>query len=228
MVSAAPAVARRGLSGASLAAAAAVGVAAWGALAATFRPTPTATAGLDGDDGAAFFASLMAQRGIQRCADANANADADGRVCVCVCVWCETDGVVNNSADKREARAAVSATAGGSLTVVHSSAQWSSQRAQRCDFGWLRTGYECAPPDWSGRRHEGGQAESNGMRVPFGRDRVHVQPHGQRVTVRRGGHSYQTCFARIGSRWLCMRDRVSGVQSATSHGPRPHHCDPGH
>ena len=59
MLSAAPAVARRGLSGASRAADA-VGVAAWGAFAATFRPT--ATVGLDGDDdaAAAFLASLMA------------------------------------------------------------------------------------------------------------------------------------------------------------------------
>lgn len=63
MVSAAPVVARRGLSGASRAADA-VGVAAWGATAAAFRPTATATVGLDGDDdddAAAFFASLMAR-----------------------------------------------------------------------------------------------------------------------------------------------------------------------
>jgi hypothetical protein len=78
MLSAAPAVARRGLSGASRAADA-VGVAAWGAFAATFRPT--ATVGLDGDDddAGAFFASLMAH-GDQR----REEADADG--------WCETDG----------------------------------------------------------------------------------------------------------------------------------------
>ena len=71
MLSAAPAVARRGLSGASRAADA-VGVAAWGAFAATFRPT--ATVGLDGDDDAeAFLASLMAH-GDRRCEEADADA----------------------------------------------------------------------------------------------------------------------------------------------------------
>ena len=71
MLSAAPAVARRGLSGASRAADA-VGVAAWGAFAATFRPT--ATVGLDGDDDdddGAFLASLMAH-GDQWCEEADA------------------------------------------------------------------------------------------------------------------------------------------------------------
>lgn len=77
MLSAAPAVARRGLSGASRAADA-VGVAARGAFAATFRPT--ATAGLDGDDDAeAFLASLMAH-GNQRREEEEADECVGGGV----------------------------------------------------------------------------------------------------------------------------------------------------